>query len=86
MAAYFDILRTAAASAAEPESDAVAERYDDASKSTTVASHVRHRPFYHGTNVRQLGRFPSSLSNPVGFLVTGTSERLRACQIRSLIC
>ena len=85
MAAYFDLLRTAAVSAAEPGSEEVTERYDGASKSTTVASHVRHRPFCHETNVRPLGRFPSSLSNPDGSLVAGTSQRLRARQIRSLI-
>ena len=84
MAAYFDLLRTAAASAAEPGSEEVAKKYDGASESTTLASHVRHRPFCHGTKVRPLGRFPSSLSNPDGSLVVGTSQRLRARQIRSL--
>ena len=44
MAAYFELLRAAAASAAEPESEKVAENYDGASVSTIVASHVRHRP------------------------------------------
>ena len=48
MAAYFDLLHAAAASAAEPGSEEVAERYDGGSESTTVASHVRHRPFCHG--------------------------------------
>ena len=80
----FDVLRVAAASAAEPESEDVAERYDGASESTTVASHVRHQPFCHGSNVRPSGRFPSSLSNPDGSLVVGTSQLLRARQIRSL--
>ena len=50
MAAYLDLLRTAAGSAAEPGSEEVAERYDGASDSTTVASDVRHRPFCHGTS------------------------------------
>ena len=66
MSAYFDLSRAAAASAAEPGSEEVAERYDGASESTIVASHVRHLPFCHGTNVRPSGRFPSSLSNPDG--------------------
>ena len=78
MAAYLDLLRAAAASAAEPGNEEVAERYDTASKSTTVVSHVRHRPFCHGTNVRTSGRFPSSLINPDDSLVAGTSQCLRA--------
>ena len=45
MAAYFDLLRAAAASAAEPGSEEITEMYDGASEFTTVASHVRHRPF-----------------------------------------
>ena len=40
MAAYFDVLRAVAVSAAEPGSEEVAERYDGASESTTVAFHV----------------------------------------------
>ena len=50
LAAYFDLLRTAAASAAELGKEEVAESYDGGSESTTVASHVRHRPFCHGAN------------------------------------
>ena len=73
MAAYFEIVRAAAASAGEPGREEVAERYDGANESTTVASHVRHRLFCHETNVRPSGRFPSSLSNPDGSLVAGTS-------------
>ena len=84
MAAYFDLLRTAAASAAEPGSEEVAERYDGASESIIVASHVRHRPFCHGTNVRPSERFSSSLRNPDDSLAAATSERLRVRQIRSL--
>ena len=41
MAPYFGLLRTAVASAAEPGSEEVAGRYDDASEFTTVASHER---------------------------------------------
>ena len=63
MAAYSDLLHAAAASVAESGSEEVAERYDGASEFTTVASHVRHRPFCLGTNVRPSGHFPSSLSN-----------------------
>ena len=66
MAASFDLLCTAAASATEPGCEEVAKRYEGASESTTVASHVRHRPFFHRTNVRPSRRFPSSLSNPDG--------------------
>ena len=84
MAAHFDLLRTAAASATELGSEEVAERYDGASETTTETFHVRHRPFCHETNVRPSGRFPSSLSNPDGSLVAGTSQRLTARQIRSL--
>ena len=80
----FDLLRTAAASAVEPGSEEVAGRYDGTSESTTVASHVRHRPFCHHTNVRPSGRFPSSVSKPDGSLVAGTSRRWRARLIRSL--
>ena len=43
MAAYLDLLCMVAASATEPGSDEVAERYDDASESTIVESHARHR-------------------------------------------
>ena len=77
MASYFDLSRVAAASAAEPDSEEVAERYGGASESTTVASRVRHRPFCYGTNVKSSGRFPSSRSNPDGSLVAGTAVRLR---------
>ena len=63
----------AAASAAKPGSKVVDEMYNDASESIAVASHVRHWPFCHGTNVRPSGHFPSSLSNPVDSLVARTS-------------
>ena len=75
-------LRVAAASAAEPRREEVAESYNGASESTAMASHVRHRSFCYGSNVRPSGRFPPSLSNPNGSLVARTSQR----QIRSLIC
>ena len=58
MAAYFELLPAAAASAAEPGRKKVAERYDSASEFTTVAFHVRHRSFCHGTNVIPSRRFP----------------------------
>ena len=82
--AYLQLLRVTAASAAEPGSEEVAARYDGASICTKVASHARHRPFCHGTNVRPSVRFPSSLSIPDGSLVAETLQRLRARQIRSL--
>ena len=53
--------------------------------SATVASHVKHRPFCQGTRVRSSGRFPSCLSNPAGSFVAGTSDRLSARKMRSLI-
>ena len=86
MAVFFDLLRAAAASAAEPGSEEIAERYDGASESTTAASYVRHQQLCYGTNVRPSGRCPSSPSNPDGSVVGGTSQRLKAGQIRSLIC
>ena len=72
MTVYLELLRVASASAAEPRSEEVAESYDGTSESITVESHVRHRSFCDGTNVRPSGRIPSSLSNPYGSLVTGT--------------
>ena len=48
--AYLDLLHAIAASVAQPGSEEVAERYDDASESTTIASHVGHQLFYHGTS------------------------------------
>ena len=72
MAAYFNLLRAAAASANESGNEEVAERYDAASESTIVASHVRHLPFCHGTNVRPSGPFPSSVSNTDDSLVAGS--------------
>ena len=50
-----------------------------------MAPHVRHRPFCQGTRVRPSGRFPSSLSKPSDSFVAGTSKRLDARQMRSLI-
>ena len=80
MAAYFAFFHTAAVSEAEPVREDVDARYGVARESTTVAFHVRHRPFCQGTRVRQSERFPSSLSNPTGSFVTGTSDYLSARQ------
>ena len=49
-------------------------------------THVRHRPFCQGTRVRPSWCLPLSLSSPTGSFVAGKSDRLRARQMRSLIC
>ena len=77
MAAYFNIFRTAAASASLQGNEEVDERYDVAREFITVTYQMRHQPFCQGINVRPSECFLSSLSNPVGSLVIGTLECLR---------
>ena len=81
MVEYLNIFHMATASAAKLRCKKVDDRYRDACEFIIVASHIRHRPFCYGTRVRLSGRFPSSLSNPVGSLVTGISDCLQTHQM-----
>jgi len=74
-AVYFVISREAAPSAAVPEETDV--RYDVASVSATVTSHIRQHPLLHGMRVIPSGRFPSDLASPDGSLTAGILARPR---------
>ena len=83
MVAYFADFLTAVASEALPASNEVLLMYVAARVSTTVTSHVRHRPDCHGTSVSPSGLLPSVQSRPIGSLMAGMSAFLRALYIRS---
>ena len=72
--AYFRIFLSAAASAAAPDRWTVWGRLVWAKVSATVTSQVRDLPADQGTRVRPSGRFPSSLTSPVGSLIAGIPE------------
>ena len=86
MVAYFADFLAAAASETLPASNEVLLMYVAARVSTTVTSHVRHRPDCHGTSVIPFGLLPSVRSRPVGSLMAGMSAFLRALYIRSFSC
>ena len=81
---YFSSFRLAAPSAAAPAVVDVDAKYDSASVSVTVTSHVMQRPAFQGICVRPLGRLPSDRSNPAGSLIDGTSARISDRHTRSL--
>ena len=86
MVAYFADFLTTAASEALSASNEVLLIYVAERVSTTVMSHVRHRPDCHGTSVSPSGLLPSVLLRPVGSLMAEMSAFLRALDIRSFSC
>ena len=85
-AEYVAIFLSASASAALPHPVTLADRYDVAKLSTTVASHPRQRPLCHGMRVRSSGRRSEPGISHVASWTAGTSARRRARQMTSFNC
>src|SRR6218665_2304569 len=83
--AYFECFLFAAFSAGLPASIAVSATYEAATVSTTVASHIKDRPSFHGTRVWPSGLLPSSLVRPDGSLIAGVCVLLRLRRMMSFI-
>ena len=58
MVAYIDLLRTVAASAAEPGSEEVAEKYEDVRESTTVCISCETPSVLPWNYRKTIGAFP----------------------------
>ena len=82
--AYFRTFLSAAASAAAPDLWTVWGRLVWAKVSATVTSQVRDLPAYQGTIVIPSGRYPSSLTSPVGSMIAGIPELHSAMHSNSL--
>src|SRR5277367_6840317 len=82
--AYLATFFLAADSAAAPASTLVPGRWEVASVSGAVTSHVRHLPLRQGMRVQPSGLLPSSRRRPEGSLFDGRPALIKARWTRSL--
>jgi hypothetical protein len=77
--AYLVDFDVSALKAAEPACMEVVGRWDRASVSGEVTSHVTQRPRAQGIRDTPSGRFPSERQRPVGSFVDGICARCISC-------